>query len=83
MIITDVPDSHYEVVAVGTGFGSMFFVHRLLQLRPATKILMIERGSFRPWEMQVSEGHNSPIASHDTFMATGARKQWVLIPRRS
>ncbi len=76
MIITDVPDSHYEIVVVGTGFGSMFFVHRLLQLRPATKILMIERGPFRPWELQVSEGHNSPIASHDTFIATGSHKQW-------
>jgi len=76
MIITDVPDRHYEIVTVGTGFGSLFFVHRLLQLRPATKVLMIERGPFRSWEMQVSEGHNSPIASHDTFESTGVHKKW-------
>lgn len=76
MIIDELPERQYPVVVVGTGFGSLFFVHRLLQLEPATKILMLERGPFRSWETQVAEGHNSPIRSGDTFESTGVPKVW-------
>src|SRR5262245_41116484 len=76
MIIDYMPDSQYPVVVVGTGFGSLFFVHRLLQLQPATKVLMLERGPFRSWDLQLSEGYNSPIAPGDTFRAIGVPKKW-------
>jgi choline dehydrogenase-like flavoprotein len=76
MIIDDVPEGQYPVVVVGTGFGSLFFVHRQLQLQPAAKILMLERGPFRSWETQVSEGYNSPIRGRDTFKSTGVPKPW-------
>ena len=56
-------DRQYPVVVVGTGFGSLFFVHRLLQLKPNTKVLILERGALRPWEQQVEEGRNSDISS--------------------
>lgn len=78
MIVTDSGglERDYPVVVVGTGFGSLFFVHRLLQLRPETPILMLERGSFRSWERQLADGYNSTIPPADTFVATGARKRW-------
>ncbi|WP_119303048.1 GMC oxidoreductase [Dongia deserti] len=76
MIIDELPDRQYPVVVVGTGFGALFFVHKLLQLQPATKVLMLERGPFRSWETQVAEGHNSHIRSDETFKATGIPKFW-------
>jgi choline dehydrogenase-like flavoprotein len=69
-------ESHYPVVVIGTGFGSLFFVHRLLQRRPDLKILMIERGSFRTWETQLADGYNSPVRPSDTFISAGERKRW-------
>jgi choline dehydrogenase-like flavoprotein len=76
MIIDAVSERQYPVVVIGTGFGSLFFVHRLLQLNPSIQILMLERGPFRSWETQVSEGHNSLIRSADTFESTGVPKTW-------
>ncbi len=69
-------ERQYPVVVVGTGFGSLFFVHRLLQLRPNSKILMLERGTFRPWEEQLAEKRNSAISPNETFVASGKPKLW-------
>jgi choline dehydrogenase-like flavoprotein len=66
----------YPVVVIGTGFGSLFFVHRLLQLRPDAKVLMLERGSVRPWQQQVAEGRNSAIDAESTYVGSGMHKPW-------
>jgi len=76
MIVDEVRERQYPVVVVGTGFGAMFFVHRLLQLKPATKVLMLERGPYRSWETQVADGYNSPIRHDDTYARTGVHKDW-------
>lgn len=76
MIIDELPDQHYPVVVIGTGFGSLFFVHRLLQLQPSMKILMLERGPYRSWETQLADGYNSPIRSIQTYQSTGVPKLW-------
>lgn len=66
----------YPVVVVGTGFGSLFFVHRLLELKPDISILMLERGAFRSWEEQLAESRNSSVEPGNTFIATGKPKSW-------
>ena len=78
MIVTELKPSEqqYSVVVVGTGFGSLFFTHQLLQRRPDAQVLMLERGAFRSWEVQLADGRNSPIAADSTFAATGAHKRW-------
>jgi choline dehydrogenase-like flavoprotein len=76
MLVDQLPVQHYPVVVVGTGFGSLFFVHRLLQLQPSMKILMLERGPFRSWETQIAEGYNTPIRSFHTYQMTGVPKLW-------
>lgn len=76
MIVDALPDRQYPVVVVGTGFGSLFFVHRLLQLKPDIRVLMLERGSFRSWEEQLADGRNSMPPPGDTFSATGTPKAW-------
>lgn len=78
MIIKDLnpSDRQYPVIVVGTGFGSLFFVHRLLELKPDTKVLMLERGTLRSWDQQLSDGHNSSIPPGETFIARGKPKQW-------
>lgn len=76
MLVSQLRDDQYEVVVIGTGFGSLFFVHRLMQLRPGAKVLMIERGPFRSWEAQVAEQLHSPIGPRDTFRTAGSKKGW-------
>ena len=76
MIVDEVLEQQYPVVVVGTGFGSLFFVHRLLQRQPSAKILMLERGPYRSWETQIAEGYNTPIRSFHTYQSTGVDKVW-------
>ena len=76
MIVEAPTDSQYPVIVVGSGFGSLFFIHRLLELKPDMRILVLERGSFRSWDQQLAEGHNSSTLPHDTFTATGKPKAW-------
>jgi choline dehydrogenase-like flavoprotein len=71
-----VAELQYPVVFVGTGFGSLFLVQRLLQLKPDLKILMLERGAFRSWDQQLAEHENSDPGPRDTFVATGKPKRW-------
>jgi len=52
MAIDELPVQHHPVLVVGTGFGSLFLVHRLPPLQPSTKNLIRERGPFRSWGPQ-------------------------------
>ncbi len=52
---------HFDVVVVGSGFGSLFFVEGYLSKRPAAKILMLERGTFNSHAWQLEQSKNSPI----------------------
>jgi choline dehydrogenase-like flavoprotein len=67
---------HYDVVVVGSGFGSLFFVDGFLRKRPAAKILILERGGFNSHAWQLQNHRNSPIAPQSTFRTDAAKKVW-------
>jgi choline dehydrogenase-like flavoprotein len=76
MIVTELPEQHYSVAVIGSGFGSLFFIHQLLQHRPDARVVMLERGAFRSRDVQLAERRNSSIPPDHTFEATGAKKHW-------
>jgi choline dehydrogenase-like flavoprotein len=67
---------HYDVVVVGSGFGSLFFVEGFLAKRPTANILMLERGTFNSHAWQLEHQRNSPIAHQSTFRTDAANKVW-------
>ena len=67
---------HFDVVVVGSGFGSLFFVEGYLSRRPAAKILMLERGTFNSHAWQLEQNKNSPIVPGATFRTDAAQKVW-------
>jgi choline dehydrogenase-like flavoprotein len=67
---------HYDLVVVGSGFGSLFFVDGYLSKRPAAKILILERGGFNSHAWQLENNRNSPIAPQSTFRTDAANKVW-------
>ena len=67
---------HYDVVVVGSGFGSLFFVEGFLARRPTANILILERGAFNSHVWQLQNNRNSPIAPQTTFRTDEARKIW-------
>jgi choline dehydrogenase-like flavoprotein len=57
----------YDFVLVGTGFGSLFFAHKLLDVLPSTsRLLFLERGRFREHAIQVAEDRNgdAPVEAY-------------------
>ena len=67
---------NYDVVVVGSGFGSLFFVDGFLSKRPAANILILERGGFNSHAWQLQNNRNSPIAPQSTFRTDVANKVW-------
>lgn len=66
----------FDVVVVGSGFGSLFFVEGYLSKRPAARILMLERGTFASHAWQLEHGRNSALAHTSTFRTDAANKVW-------
>lgn len=73
--------SHYDVIIVGTGFASSFFLMRYLEhAPPAIRILVLERGNedTKPWQLE-NRRHTS--INPDTLMHNyNPGKEWYTSP---
>jgi len=72
---TTLAGQHFDTVVVGSGFGSAFFVRKLLETRPKNRVLIVEWGSHHPHDWQIEHGANSEIAAADTYSSTH-EKPW-------
>ena len=68
-------NDHWDVVIVGTGFGSMFFAHKYLQNRPDDRVLFVELGDYKSWAWQIENRRNSDVPKSDVF-TTKSHKPW-------
>jgi choline dehydrogenase-like flavoprotein len=66
----------FDVVVVGSGFGSLFFVEGLLRKRPQARVLMLERGRSHSHAWQIEQGRNSDILPESTFRRPDGHKIW-------
>ncbi len=77
MLINRPPqDSTYDLVVVGTGFGSLFYLKRYQELYPGARILVLERGKYHTREWQLEQGQNSEIGYTDTYQMPEGQKRW-------
>ncbi|WP_181304113.1 GMC oxidoreductase [Rufibacter sp. XAAS-G3-1] len=76
----------YDLVVIGTGFASTFFLHKYLSKASASqaKVLVLEKGHLYPHAERVKEkrGEDTPYASlnpasQDTFDNHNEKKGWV------
>jgi len=65
---------HFDVVVIGSGFGSAFFVRKLLQ-RKRQRILIVEWGDHHPHDWQIENNRNSAIRDDETYVST-SDKPW-------
>ena len=68
----------YDVIVVGTGFASSFFLRGFLRRLPENaRVLVLERGHKRDHDWQIENRKNSDIAHTDTFRRVGlSTKSW-------
>ncbi|MDG2520294.1 GMC family oxidoreductase [Caulobacter segnis] len=65
---------HFDVVIVGTGFGSAFFLHRLLR-ENGGRILVLEWGQRHDHQWQMENEANSALPHQDTYRSQNP-KPW-------
>lgn len=66
----------WDVVVVGSGFGSLFFLKRYLELKPRSRILILERGRHNTSEWQQKNLKNSDVPETSTFV-NESPKDWA------
>lgn len=66
----------YDVVVVGSGFGSLFFLEGFLRRRPQARTLVLERGARHSHAWQLANAKNSDIAPESTYRRDPAHKIW-------
>lgn len=73
--------SNYDVIIIGTGFASSFFLMRYLELAPPdVRVLVLERGNedTKPW--QLAHRRHSSFDDEDTFVNETPAKEWYTSP---
>jgi len=71
----------YDVVIVGTGFASAFFLMRYLEKAPAdATVLVLERGGPDTKSWQLQNKRSSSIAPEEVFVNTTPAKLWPTSP---
>ncbi|NYZ13341.1 GMC family oxidoreductase [Azospirillum sp. RWY-5-1] len=73
---TDRLETRYELVVIGSGFGSLFFVQRWLEKRPDSRVLVLEWGGHNDHAWQMEHDRTSPIRPGDTIDAPHPEKEW-------
>jgi choline dehydrogenase-like flavoprotein len=64
--------SSFDLIVIGTGFGSSFYLHKYLQhAKPEARVLVLERGSVHSIDWQVAARSNSDIEHDSTFVNQG------------
>ena len=68
----------YEVVVIGSGFGSLFFLQKHLQKKPpGRRVLVLEWGQVNTHAWQLENLKNSPVRDEDTFHRQPGEKPWT------
>jgi choline dehydrogenase-like flavoprotein len=66
----------YDLVVIGSGFGSLFFVDGYVSKRPDHRVLVLERGEFHSHEWQVTHRRSSNVRPEETYRTEPTHKQW-------
>lgn len=68
----------YDLIVVGTGFGSSFFLKRFLERSPdSSKVLVLEKGRYDTSAWQRQNNKNSSINSNSAVINTNQNKEWI------
>ncbi len=75
MQVTHLGD-RYDVVVIGSGFGSLFMVETHLRRNPKARIAIIERGEYRDHSWQMDNKRNSSIDVSRLHKTGPGEKPW-------
>ena len=62
-----IANEHFDLVVIGSGFGSAFFLHEFSKRRKA-RVLVLEWGRHNTHEWQLDRNANTDIADESTSL---------------
>lgn len=72
---------NFDVVVVGTGFASSFFLREYLRTAPRTaRVLVLERGPMRSHQDRLRDRHELTHLARASFTNSSPEKRWVFTP---
>lgn len=73
--------AHYDVIVVGTGFASSFFLMRYLEhAAPTARVLVLERGNEDSKAWQLANRRHTSLDPDDLFDNATPTKEWYTSP---
>jgi len=70
-------DVQFDLVVVGTGFGSLFFLENALKrMKADARVLLLEKGTYLPHADQILQQRNSVLNIGDHYGAPEGHKPW-------
>ncbi len=70
-----IANEHFDLVVIGSGFGSAFFLHEFSKRRKA-RVLVLEWGRHNTHEWQLDQNVNTDIDDESTYKTDNADKPW-------
>jgi choline dehydrogenase-like flavoprotein len=66
----------FDFVVIGSGFGSLFFIRKLLERRPDARIAVLEWGRSRDHAWQIANRRNGDIRPDQAHRQKAGQKPW-------
>ena len=66
----------FDLIVVGSGFGSLFFLDGYLRKRPKARVLLLERGRHHSHAWQLEHATNSDVLPDSTYRRESGHKPW-------
>jgi len=66
----------YDLIVIGSGFGSLFFAKKYSELRPSDRILILERGEHHSHAWQLAQQRNSATSHRRAHKVRRGEKPW-------
>lgn len=66
----------YDVVVIGSGFGSLFMIETYRKRFPAARIAVIERGTYRNHSWQIENKRNTDLDTRHLHRTGAGEKPW-------
>jgi choline dehydrogenase-like flavoprotein len=77
--VSDAQTGSYELILVGTGFASSFFLHRYLKRAgPSARVLVLERGEVRQHAWQITHASQLSDEAEKSFINRNPKKPWAV-----
>lgn len=73
--LASIANETFDLVIIGSGFGSSFYLHQILEQKASSRILVLEWGKHRTHDWQIEQDRHGDVRPGETFTSR-SDKPW-------